>query len=488
MELENKKNSKLLGLRKLKDKLLNLNPLHNRKIRFSLKAEENFSLDLESFFQSSTPETISRFQKKVVHLQKKNLAVQQEKGYKALFLGVIFVRGYFYSKNVLRLVNAPLFLLPCDFDVKKLKKLSLFFHTERKINYNLLYYLQKELGLTKEKLTDFENKIKSSKGMDGLENYLNFLTQELQNLVAASPVKIKLSLTIASLIREKKNFPTEHEEKSRETKSENKSNYFLSDKERKSEYFQPEPFLKLTISDKPKNYPENQLEIVLNFCLTIDSEPNLSLFRDFEGIIEEYSQDRTINWSNSALALLRGEAGNVVSYPETTDANQSPKPPLYIPFESDPSQTRILKVIFHDFTENTLCIDGPPGTGKSQLICNLLSNALAYQKKVLVVCEKEVALKVIADKLSSIGLNPSFIKISELAQTPRIYQEVLNSLENNQQTRVSHYSYFNNEKQIASLEEKQKSNLEKIAKYCQVEDKFRSTRQVPLSEIYLKLD
>ena len=36
MELENKKNSKLLGLRKLKDKLLNLNPLHNRKIRFSL--------------------------------------------------------------------------------------------------------------------------------------------------------------------------------------------------------------------------------------------------------------------------------------------------------------------------------------------------------------------------------------------------------------------------------------------------------------------
>src|SRR5204863_1479976 len=110
---------------------------------------------------------------------------------------------------------------------------------------------------------------------------------------------------------------------------------------------------------------------------------------------------------------------------------------LYLPFKSDPSQTRILKVIFRRFSENALCIDGPPGTGKSQLICNLLSNALAHQKKVLVVCEKEVALKVIAGKLSSIGLNPSLIKISELAQTPQIYQEILSRLENSQQTKTN---------------------------------------------------
>src|SRR4051812_29062759 len=177
----------------------------------------------------------------------------------------------------------------------------------------------------------------------------------------------------------------------------------------------------------------------------------------------------------------------MLSYPAEKETNNQPKP-LYTPFLSDPSQTRILKVIFHDFAENTLCIDGPPGTGKSQLICNLLANALAYQKKVLVVCEKEVALKVIADKLSSIGLNPSLIKISELAQTPQIYQEILSRLENSQQTKTNRYPYFDNEKQIASLEARQKTNLEKIAKYCQVEDKFRSARQVPLSEIYLKFD
>src|SRR3954463_14464768 len=104
----------------------------------------------------------------------------------------------------------------------------------------------------------------------------------------------------------------------------------------KSSYFHPEPFVKLIISTKPKNYPENQLEIVLNFCLTIDSEPNLSLFHNFEEIIEEYSQDRAVNWSKSALALLRGEVENVVSYPKPTESGQSLKP-LYLPFESDPS-------------------------------------------------------------------------------------------------------------------------------------------------------
>lgn len=59
--------------------------------------------------------------------------------------------------------------------------------------------------------------------------------------------------------------------------------------------FSPDPFRKLTLSNKPKNYPENQLEIVNNFCLTIDDEPSLNLFRDFEKIIEEYSQDKEIN-------------------------------------------------------------------------------------------------------------------------------------------------------------------------------------------------
>ncbi|CAH1756449.1 3920_t:CDS:10 [Entrophospora sp. SA101] len=470
MNSENKETSELLGLGKLKDKLLNLNPLYNRKIRFYtserlswdlaellnksnprlvnifassilnlLSNSGNCSLDLEPFFQPLAPEDISKFQKKIIHLQKKNLAFYQEKGHKSLFLGVVFLHGYFYNnKNILRFVNAPLFLLPCD--LEKIKNLSLVFRSERKINYNLLYYLQKELGLAKKKFTDF-----------------------LSNSIKVTPPSIISSLT----------------EKEKTNSAElNLTPFFEIKPNDIKEEFLPKPFVRLTFSNKPNYYPENQLKIVLNFCLTIDSEPNLSLFRDFEEIIQEYSR---------ALNLLRGEAESMVSYSKEKETSKQAKP-LYTPFPSDPSQTRILKVIFQHFSENALCIDGPPGTGKSQLICNLLANSLADQKKVLVICEKEVALKVIYDKLTSIGLNLSIIKINELAQTPQVYRDILNHIENNQPERTNRNYYFDSAKQIADLEEKQASNLKKIANYCQVENEFQTYRQISLQEVYLKFD
>lgn len=638
MSPENKKDFKLVRLGQLKDKLLNLNPLYNRKIRFyiserlswdltellnkneaklvhefsssilslttTLETKKDFSLNLETFFHPQNSEDISKFQKKVIHLRKKNLAIRQEKGYNSLFLGVIFLRGYFYNNSkILRLINAPLFLLPCD--LERIKNLSLVFYSARKINYNLLYYLQKELGLTKEKTTKFLTELGNDKETYDWESYLAFLTQKLQNWLSASPVKIKLSLLVSSLVGKEenelskgdnkepnmspfvepksvasstnnfekffkvgeKNPPINFVGKIIECKSEKferenryKETYYYSlliehndsryinpkrvlvfknllrdksiwqtlispreyqdkfyvfycwsssptglklsfwekvennvvgreiDKEIKEvqqDLFQPKPFFKLTLNNKPKNYPTNQLEIVLNFCLTIDSEPNLSLFHDFEKIIEEYSQDKVINWSKSALNLLRGEVESVVSYSESKESNQLPKP-LYLPFPSDPSQTRILKVIFRSFPENTLCIDGPPGTGKSQLICNLLANALANQKKVLVICEKEVALKVITDKLASIDLNRSIIKINELTQTPQVYQDLLGYLENNEAERTKTYNYQNVHQQIINLEQRQTANLKKIADYCQVENDFFTRYHLSLPEVYLK--
>ncbi|MCE8162956.1 MAG: DUF4011 domain-containing protein [Candidatus Moeniiplasma glomeromycotorum] len=635
---QDQENFKLAGLIQLKDKLLNLNPLYNRKIRFyiserlawdltellnknepklvssfsssvlnlisnSLETKKELSFNLEPFFWPHSPETIAQFQKKIIHLRKKSLAISQEKGYNSLFLGAVFVRGYFYnSSEILRLVNAPLFFLPCD--LEKTKYLSLVFRSESRINSNLLYYLQKELGLSKEKLTDFVSKLKNDQGIAKWEDYLCLVVQEFRNLLVNSSLQVKLSPLVSSFLN------LENKEVSREVKispfsepeggeveNNNTSNFekffkvgeknppvkftgkiikienrkvekgeyignnyylllaehndnryinpkkifvfedLLRDKSiwqlltNQEEYYlgkfytfycwsdspmgfklsfweknkndlngqmagkgskgfnlRPEPFVKLVLSKKPKNAPLNQLEIALNFCLTIDSEPNLSLFHDFEKIIEEYSQGKTINWSNSALNLLRGEVESVLSYSEPPEEKNQPLKPLQLPFSSDPSQTRILKIVFQHFSENTLCIDGPPGTGKSQLICNLLANALVEQKKVLVICEKEVALKVIADKLASIGLSRSVVKINDLAQTSQIYRDMLNYLEKNQTEEIKPDDYQENYQRIANLEERQAANLKKIVDYCRIENEFRIKHQIPLSEVYLKFE
>ncbi|GMU19153.1 MAG: hypothetical protein AMXMBFR12_03450 [Candidatus Babeliales bacterium] len=70
--------------------------------------------------------------------------------------------------------------------------------------------------------------------------------------------------------------------------------------------------------------------------------------------------------------------------------------------DSDRSQ---LHVIQNAINGNHLNIQGPPGTGKSQTIVNLISNLLARKKTVLVVCEKQVALQVVQDRLKIVGLD-----------------------------------------------------------------------------------
>jgi len=56
---------------------------------------------------------------------------------------------------------------------------------------------------------------------------------------------------------------------------------------------------------------------------------------------------------------------------------------------------------------------------------------------MLVVCEKNAALQVIANNLSSIELSSCFVKINELSQIPEIFRHISNSLEEKKKESVS---------------------------------------------------
>ena len=55
-------------------------------------------------------------------------------------------------------------------------------------------------------------------------------------------------------------------------------------------------------------------------------------------------------------------------------------------------------------TGKTFVLHGPPGTGKSQTITNMIANALHDGKTVLFVAEKQAALSVVKKRLDSLGL------------------------------------------------------------------------------------
>lgn len=80
--------------------------------------------------------------------------------------------------------------------------------------------------------------------------------------------------------------------------------------------------------------------------------------------------------------------------PETTES-------LGLVMDADGSQRDAISQVLKG---QNLIIEGPPGTGKSQTIANLIGVALAEGKSVLFVAEKLVALEVVKKRLDEVGL------------------------------------------------------------------------------------
>lgn len=72
-----------------------------------------------------------------------------------------------------------------------------------------------------------------------------------------------------------------------------------------------------------------------------------------------------------------------------------------------------------------LVIEGPPGTGKSQTITNLIAETLAAGKTVLFVSEKMAALEVVYNRLNSAGLNDFCLQLhSNKTSKKAVYEEI----------------------------------------------------------------
>ncbi|SEL36759.1 Part of AAA domain-containing protein [Rhodococcus maanshanensis] len=79
-------------------------------------------------------------------------------------------------------------------------------------------------------------------------------------------------------------------------------------------------------------------------------------------------------------------------------------------------------------------MDGPPGTGKSQTIANMIAELISSGKTVLFVSEKAAALDVVRDRLSVAGLQQFLFELHSHAATRK---QVVQELSKTLHTRVS---------------------------------------------------
>ena len=81
---------------------------------------------------------------------------------------------------------------------------------------------------------------------------------------------------------------------------------------------------------------------------------------------------------------------------------------LYCPLSADSSQ---LAAVLYSEMGKSFVLHGPPGTGKSQTITNIITHNLALGRRVLFVSEKKAALDVVHKRLSQVGLKPFCLEL-----------------------------------------------------------------------------
>lgn len=144
-----------------------------------------------------------------------------------------------------------------------------------------------------------------------------------------------------------------------------------------------------------------------------DSTITLSLFSFAHFVMwSDMKTHRDIFIKNKVVSSMVHGAAEYEKVPESLsesslDENVAPGD-LAVPLSADSSQLLAIKASDLGLS---FVLDGPPGTGKSQTIANIIVNAMYKGKKVLFVAEKEVALDVVKSRLDSLSLGRFCLQI-----------------------------------------------------------------------------
>ena len=131
-------------------------------------------------------------------------------------------------------------------------------------------------------------------------------------------------------------------------------------------------------------------------CAGVLVAPRASYFLASD--LDSISEGADLTPANTLVPLLAG-AGAEAQIDITREREAAAQ--VYYPFPSNRAQRRAA-ILLDDPSTRVLRVDGPPGTGKSLTVANLVCHIVATGRSVLVTSTKDKALSVVDDKLKEL--------------------------------------------------------------------------------------
>lgn len=170
---------------------------------------------------------------------------------------------------------------------------------------------------------------------------------------------------------------------------------------------------------------KNNWKLLNNIYIGLFSFAKFVMYKDldeYQNIIKENKLIETICGLNEEKQVSTETICPICELDNKTNPKET-----YQILDADSSQQQAIQVVK---AGNNLIIEGPPGTGKSQTIANMIAELLSQNKKVLFVSQKIAALEVVKSRLEANGLAPYCLELhSNKTNKKNVLSELIKTLE-----------------------------------------------------------
>jgi hypothetical protein len=148
----------------------------------------------------------------------------------------------------------------------------------------------------------------------------------------------------------------------------------------------------------------------------------LSMVNDLDGALDELVAHELIAalaGDEQARAAIRGQGPGPEAIP---GPDQVPLADEFLVLDADSSQNYAINAVL---AGQSLIVKGPPGTGKSQTIANLIASLIARGKKVLFVAEKRAAIDAVTKRLRQQNLGELVLDLHGGVSSRRAFAQMI---------------------------------------------------------------